>query len=80
MSRDDLTAFIEEYILENDGVIDENPVGASGMDSFGITMLYLEVGEKFGVFDDDYYKTVLYGSHTIEVLVDEVMEHANKEL
>ena len=44
------------------------------MDSFGIVMLYLEVGERFGVFDDAYYKKLKYGYHTVKELADEVLK------
>lgn len=56
LSREEVLNFINEVIVDNGGEVsvEDTLVNATGLDSFAITMLWLELEQEYKCFGTDY--------------------------
>lgn len=81
-TREDVLGFINNVIVDNFGDISEEDtrIDETGIDSFAIAVLYLELDEKYGCFDSTYSEEMKneINVSTLGELIDVVMEFQSK--
>jgi len=75
MTRTEIEKVIKEIIESENGIYTHNedlPINM-GLDSFGITVLFLELDERFGVYGEkDAFKHIDFSTLTINNILDKV--------
>lgn len=78
-SREEVLEFINDVIVDNHGEIsdEDTTIMDTGIDSFAVAVLYLELDEEYGCFDSTYSAKLKneINVNTLGELVDVVMEH-----
>lgn len=75
MTEETILARINELIEEENGeAIDANtPIIDSGVDSFGITMVFVELDTEYGVYPKEEFKNIQFETITPADVIDKVM-------
>lgn len=76
MTREDILDTINELIEEEHGnaVGPEDTVISSGIDSFGITMVFVELNNKYNVYGKDEFKDIDFENITAGDIIDRVLD------
>ena len=75
MTREDILNIIKDIVEEEGGEIlnEEQTVAATGLDSFGITMLFLELDNSFSVYNNkEEFHKLNFEYITVKDILDEV--------
>lgn len=75
---EDILAFINKVIRAEHGstVYITDHLGATDLDSYGNNILFLELDEKYGCFDNKWFATTNFQKLTIEDIVDRILNES----
>ena len=75
MNRDQIIDFVNEQIEEENGnpITEEQKLIDSGVDSFGLTMVIVNIDQKYDVYPKEEFKKLKFDEMTLKKVVDDVM-------
>lgn len=76
MTREDLLAEINEIIVNEYGtpIEEEDTIVSSGIDSFAMTMLVGEIGDKYGIYGRQEFEELDFVNLTAKDMIDRVLD------
>lgn len=79
MNRHELLMELNELIeSENGNHIDEyTKIVDSGIDSFGITMVFIEIEKKYNIYSKEEFKTIPFDTITPKEVIDRILDKNN---
>ena len=76
MNREDIYEIIEEIVDDNDGAVEDGTqlLVHTGIDSFGVAMVLLELDNTFKCFSKEYETGIDLSNYSINDMIDRVEE------
>lgn len=76
MTREDLLAEINEIIVNEYGtpIEEEDTIVSSEIDSFAMTMLVVEIGDKYDIYSKQEFEELDFVSLTAKDMIDRVLD------
>ena len=78
IDREQILEFMNELIINNQGQVstEDTIVRESGIDSFGFALVFLELDDEYGCFDNEYTNQITdkqAATMTIKDIIDKVV-------
>lgn len=83
MNREEIITFINRVVRAEHGMPmknDDDKLVETGCDSFGITMILLELDNEYGVYTRDELKNIVIQELTLGTIVERVQNETRKTL
>lgn len=80
MNREEVLSYINKLIKSENGnpIQEEDLVVSSGLDSLGVTIVFMELDGRFHIYPKEVFETMDFSVVTSKDIIDKVMENEGK--